>query len=338
VIETVFAELEPVVGTKGACAAVGRPRASHYRRCRPPLLGPGRPRPSPPNALSGGERGAVLDALHEPRFADRAPAQVWATLLDEGTYLGSESTMYRLLRTNGELRERRRQASHPPRTVPELVANRPKEVWSYDATALRGPARGVNYDLFVMLDIFSRYSPGWLVVDQESALVVRAWIEAVVAAQGPIPPGSLTIHSDRGSSMTSKPVAVLLADLRIGRTHSRPHVSNDNPYSEAGFKTLKYCPAFPGRFGSLADARAFADTFFEHYNHHHRHSGIGYHTPASVHFGTAAEVRLQRAAVLGTAYAAHPERFVRRAPTPPPLPGPAWINRPKEEEDAQKIS
>ncbi len=164
-IETVFAELEPVVGTKGACAAVGRPRASHYRRCRPPRLGPGRPRPSPPNALSGGERGAVLDALHEARFADRAPAQVWATLLDEGTYLGSESTMYRLLRTNGQLRERRRQASHPPRTVPELVANRPKEVWSYDATALRGPARGVNYDLFVMLDIFSRYSPGWLVVD-----------------------------------------------------------------------------------------------------------------------------------------------------------------------------
>ena len=168
--------------------------------------------------------------------------------------------------------------------------------------------------------------------------MVRAWIEAVVAAQGPIPPGSLTIHADRGTSMTSKPVAVLLADLRIGRTHSRPHVSNDNPYSEAGFKTLKYCPAFPGRFGSLADARAFVDTFFGHYNHHHRHSGIGYHTPASVHFGTAAEVRLQRAAVLSTAYAAHPERFVRRAPTPPPLPGPAWINRPKEEEDTQKIS
>ena len=320
-IESVFAELEPVVGTKGACAAVGRPRASHYRRRRPPLLGPGRPRPSPPNALSGGERGAVLDALHEPRFADKAPAQVWATLLDEGTYLGSESTMYRLLRTNGELRERRRQASHPARAVPELVASRPKEVWSYDATALRGPARGVNDDLFVMLDIFSRYSPGWLVVDQESAL----------AAQGGIPAGSLTIHPDRGSSMTAKPVAVLLADLRIGRTHSRPHVSNDNPYSEAGFKTLKYCPAFPGRFGSIEDARSFCASFFEHYNHVHRHAGIGLHTPASVHYGTAGEIRAQRAVTLDAAYAANPARFCLRRPTPPKLPTVAWINEPSPE-------
>lgn len=337
-IETVFAELAPVVGTKGACAAVGRPRATHYRHCRPPLLGPPRPRPRPPNALSDGERAAVLAALHEPRFVDRAPAQVWATLLDEGRYLGSESTMYRLLRSNREVRERRRQASHPARTVPELVANGPNEVWSYDATVLRGPARGSTYHLFVMLDIFSRYAPGWLVVDQESGLVVRSWIEQVVAAQGPITSGSLTIHADRGSAMTSKPVAVLLADLQIGRTHSRPHVSNDNPYSEAGFKTLKYCPAFPGRFGSLADARAFADDFFEYYNHHHYHSGIGSHTPASVHFGTAAAVRLQRAIVLSTAYEAHPERFVRRAPTPPPLPGPAWINRPTEQEAALNIS
>jgi len=337
VIDAAFDELVPMVGTKAACAALGRPRASHYRRARPSVAGPPRPRPSPPNALSADERAGLLDVLHGERFVDRAPAQVWATLLDEGTYLGSESTMYRLLRTNGEVSERRRQATHPPRTIPELVACRPNQVWSYDATALRSPVRGIRYDLFVMLDIFSRYSPGWLVVDGQDGLLVRAWIADVLAAQGPIAEGSLTIHADRGSPMTSKPVAVLLADLRIGRTHSRPHVSNDNAYSEAGFKTLKYCPAFPGSFGSLQDARTFADTFFEHYNHHHHHSGIGYHTPASVHFGTAAAVRSERAIVLAAAYAAHPERFVNGAPTPPPLPGPAWINKPKEE-PAQSIS
>ena len=240
--------------------------------------------------------------------------------------------MYRLLRADDEVRERRAQASHPPRAVPELVAVEPNRVWSYDATALRGAARGTWYDLFMMLDIFSRYSPGWMVVEGQDGAVVRDWIEAVVAGQGPFAPGRLCIHADRGSAMTSKPVSRLLADLRIGRTHGRPHVSNDNPYSEAAFKTLKYCPAFPGRFGSLQHARAFADDFFAAYNHHHRHSGIGYHTPASVHFGTAAAVRAERTLVLDAAYAAHPDRFVNGAPTPPALPGPAWINKPKEVE------
>lgn len=331
-IDAAFTDLVPLVGTKGACLAVGRSRASHYRRGRPPMAGPPRPRPTPPNALSAQERETVLEALHSERFVDRAPAQAWATLLDEGTWLASEATMYRLLRAAGEGRERRRQATHPSRTVPELVADAPDRVWSYDATALRGPRRGVWYDLLVMLDIFSRYSPGWLVVDEGDGLVVRSWIEQLVATQGPIPEGRLTIHADRGSPMTSKPVAMLLADLRIGRTHGRPHVSNDNPYSEAGFKTLKYCPAFPERFGSLQHARAFADDFFGFYNHHHRHSGIGYHTPASVHFGTAPLVRAERARVLDAAYAAHPERFVNGAPLPPALPGPAWINKPKEVE------
>jgi putative transposase len=332
VIDTAFDELEPLVGTKGACLAVGRARASHYRRGRSRPAGPAKPRPTPPNALSAAERERVLDVLHGERFVDRAPAQVWATLLDEGTYLGSESTMYRLLRTSGELRELRRQATHPPRSVPELVASEPGRVWSYDATALRGPDRGVWYDLFVMLDIFSRYCTGWMVVQGQGAHIVRDWIEGVVAASGPIGAGTLTIHADRGSAMTSKAVSVLLADLCVGRTHSRPHVSNDNAYSEAGFKTLKYCPAFPGRFGSIEHARDFADDFFEAYNHHHRHSGIGYHTPASVHFGTAAAVRAERALVLDAAYAAHPDRFVNGAPTPPALPGPAWINKPKEVE------
>jgi putative transposase len=292
--------------------------------------------------LSVIERQEVLEALHSSRFADAAPAQVWATLLDEGAYLGSESTMYRLLRANGEVAERRRQATHPPRAIPELMAMRPNEVWTYDATALRGPSRGVHYDLLVMIDIFSRYVPGWVVVDSHDGEVVKAWIDQVVAAQGDIQAASLTIHADRGSPMTSKPVAVLLAELRIGQTHSRPHVSNDNPFSEAAFKTFKYCPAFPDRFGSLADARTFADLFFEHYNHAHRHSGIGLHTPASVHFGTAAGVRAERAKVLDAAYAAHPERFVNKAPTPPLLPGTVWINKPQEpeepEDDAQKKS
>ena len=331
-IEAAFDELRPLVGTKGACDAVGRARASHYRRARPPLAGPRVARPSPPNALSSAERAAVLGVLHGERFVDRAPAQAWATLLDEGTYLASESTMYRLLRADGEVRERRRQASHPPRTVPELVADEPDRVWSYDATALRGPARGIWYDLFVMLDIFSRYSPGWIVIEGQEAQVVRDWIEAVVTARGPLEPDRLVIHADRGGAMTSKAVSTLLADLHIGRTHGRPHVSDDNPYSEAGFKTLKYCPAFPERFGSLAHARAFTDDFFAFYNHHHRHSGIGYHTPASVHLGTAALVRVERARVLDAAYAAHPERFVNGPPAPPPLPGPAWINKPKEVE------
>ena len=299
--------------------------------------GPPKPRATPPNALSAPERAAVLEVLHGDRFIDRAPAQVWATLLDEGTYLASESTMYRLLRADGEVRERRRQASHPPRTVPELVANGPNEVWSYDATALRGPRRGVWFSLFMMLDIFSRYCPGWMVVEDARAEVVRDWIEAVVHVHGPAEPGRLVIHADRGSAMTSKPVSQLLADLRIGRTHGRPHVSNDNPYSEAGFKTLKYAPDFPGSFGSIQDARAFVGPFLDTYNHHHRHSGIGYHTPASVHLGTAALVRVERARALDAAYASHPERFVNGPPTPPQLPGPAWINKPKEV-DAQSIA
>jgi len=332
VIDTAFDELVPLVGTKGACMAVGRSRAGHYRHRRGPRLGPRKPRSDPPNALSGDERAAVLDVLHSERFVDRAPAQVWATLLDEGTWLASESTMYRLLRADGEVRERRATASHPPRAIPELVAFGPNEVWSYDATALRGPRRGIWYRLFMMLDLFSRYCPGWMVVPDERAEAVRDWIEAVVAKEGPFEPGRLLIHADRGSAMTSKPVSQLLADLCIGRTHGRPHVSNDNPYSEAGFKTLKYSATFPGSFGSLADARAFVGPFIDHYNHQHRHSGIGYHTPASVHFGTAALVREERARVLDAAYAAHPERFVNKPPTPPALPGPAWINQPKEVE------
>ena len=234
-----------------------------------------------------------------------------------------------------ESRERRRQATHPAHTIPELVADEPNRVWSYDVTKLKGPRRGVHYDLFVMLDIFSRYCCGWMVVDQEDGQVAKAWIAEVTESQH-IAPHRLTIHADRGSSMTSKPVAALLSDLKIGRTHSRPHVSNDNPYSEAGFKTLKYCPAFPERFGSREDAIVFCERFFRHYNEVHRHSGIGLHTPASVHYGSAKAIRSRRGVVLDATYAAHPERFFNKAPTPPKLPDVAWINKPRPEEDALK--
>jgi hypothetical protein len=198
---------------------------------------------------------------------------VWATLLDEGSYLGSPSTMYRVLRSAGEVRERRRIATHPPRTIPELVATRPNEVWSYDATRLVGPVRGVKFSLFVMLDIYSRYCCGHIVLPAEDGEAVRDWISSLVAAAGPMKPGSLTIHSDNGGPMICNPVSMLLANLHIGKTHNRPHVSNDNPYSEAGFKTLKYCPSFPERFGSIEDARSFCGDFFDFYNHEHRHSG-----------------------------------------------------------------
>ena len=222
-----------------------------------------------------------------------------------------------------------------PAAVPELMASGPNQCWSWDITKLRGPDRGVWFDLYVIIDIFSRYVVDWMVAPGESAELAKAFIARAVAGQG-VAEGTLTIHADRGTSMTSKPVAELLADLGIGRTHSRPHVSNDNPYSESAFKTLKYCPAFPERFGSIEDARAFCEQFFAYYNHEHRHSGIGLHTPASVHHGTATEVRAKRASTLDAAYAANPGRFRHRRPSPPKLPTVAWINKPTIENDAQK--
>lgn len=323
-IEASFTELAPQVGIKRACQLLGKPRSSHYRRLQPPPARPPASRPSPPNALTRVERDQVAALLHSDRFADKSPAQVWATLLDEGTYLCSESTMYRILRERGEVKERRRQATHPPRVRPELVAHAPNEVWTWDITKLHGPHRGVYYDLYVMIDIYSRYVVGWQVAARESGELAEEFIADAVARIGVAPKA---VHADRGTSMTSKPVAALLADLNIDRSHSRPRVSNDNPFSEAQFKTLKHCPAFPDRFGSIADARAFCTEFFTYYNHEHRHSGIGLHTPASVHFGTAEKIRAERAKVLDAAYAANPNRF-RRRPTPPAIPGAAWINQP----------
>jgi putative transposase len=332
VIDAACAELAAVTGTKRACGLLGKSRATHYRRQRPKTVGPRAPRPAPPSKLSAAERAAVLATLNHESFVDKSVAQVWATLLDEGSYLCSESTMYRILREAGGARERRRQATHPARTRPELIATGPGQVWSWDITKLHGPVKGVYYDLYVILDIYSRYVPGWLVAPTETGELAKAFIEATIAAAGAAP---RVVHADRGTSMTSKPVALLLADLGVVCSHSRPKVSNDNPYSEAAFKTLKYCPAFPDRFGSIADARTFCDQFISYYNHQHRHSGIGLHTPASVHHGTATEIRALRAEVLAAAHARHPQRF-RRPPRPPRLPTAVWINRPALEPVTQQ--
>lgn len=271
----------------------------------------------------------MIEVLHSERFVDSSPAQVWATLLDEGRYLCSERTMYRLLDERGEVRERRDQLAHPRYTKPELLAERPNRLWSWDITKLLGPAKWTYYYLYVILDIFSRYVVGWTVQYRESATIAEQLISQAVAQQQ-ISPGQLTVHADRGSSMTSKPVAFLLADLGITKTHTRPYTSNDNPYSEAQFKTLKYRPGFPDRFGSIEHSRTFCRPFFDWYNHEHRHSGLGLMTPAAVHYGRAEVLRAERARVLAAAYAANPERFVGGAPQPPKLPKAAWINRPED--------
>ena len=323
-------DLEAVTSTKQACALLGASRATVYRRRRPPMTRPLALRPEPANKLTEAERQHILTILRSAEYCDLAPAQVWARLLDDGIYLCSISTMYRLLAIAGENRERRRQRTHPARKKPELIATAPNRVWSWDITKLQGPERGVYYELFVIIDIFSRYVVAWTVSPAETGELAKEFIEAAITAQD-IDRDQLAIHADRGTSMTSKPVAQLLVDLGVARSHSRPHVSNDNPYSEANFKTLKYCPAFPGRFGSIEDARAFCTLFFDHYNHVHRHAGIGLHTPASVHYDTAREIRAQRQVTLNTAYAANPARFRHRRPTPPKLPIVAWINAPSDE-------
>jgi putative transposase len=269
----------------------------------------------------------VIETLHSERFMDKAPAQVWATLLDEKTYLCSPRTMYRILAEHGEVRERRNQLRHPNYTKPELLAEAPNQVWSWDITKLLGPVKWTYFYLYVILDIFSRYVVGWMVAHRESAALARRLIETACRNQS-IEPGQLTIHADRGASMRSKSLALLLADLGVAKTHSRPHVSNDNPYSESQFKTLKYCPQFPERFGSIQDARAFGGPFFDYYNNEHRHSGIGLMAPAAVHYGMAKQLTAARQETLLAAYRSHPERFVHRPPQPPELPRAAWINPP----------
>jgi len=273
----------------------------------------------------------VIATMNNERFCDKAPAQIWATLLDEGTYLASVATMYRLLRQRHQVRERRAQARRPALIKPELVAVAPNEVWSWDITKLAGPYKWTWYQLYTILDIYSRYVVGWLIAPRESAKLAEQLIADAIYAHG-VDKGQLTLHADRGSSMTSRTVSQLLADLGVLQSHSRPHQSNDNPYSESQFKTLKYSPTFPKRFANIAAARSFCETFFDHYNNEHRHSGIALNTPANVHYGLDDIIRQKRQGVLDAAYAARPDRF-RKPPQAPEVPQATWINPPEQETD-----
>jgi putative transposase len=327
-------ELGESVGQAAACRALGVPRASLYRSMQPAPSR--RVRPTPERALTAAERQTVLDHLHSERFSDKAPAEVYATLIDEGIYLCSIRTMHRILAQNGELKERRNQLRHPQYKKPELLATGPNQVWTWDITKLLGPAKWTYFHLYVILDIFSRYVVGWMVAPRETAELARRLIADTCEKQG-IVPGTLTIHADRGTSMTSKPVALLMADLGVTKTHSRPHVSDDNPYSESQFKTLKYMPEFPERFGSIEDSRAFGQKFFPWYNHEHHHSGIALLTPEMLHYGMAGEVIELRQQVLDQAYARNPERFVRARPKHPPQPTAVWINPPTPSPATEEI-
>jgi len=322
------------------CRALGVSRATLYRQRKARQGAESKPSASPPRssprALSAAERQAVLDTLHSPQYIDKAPHEVYAALLDEGRYLCSIRTMYRILEANKEVRERRRQLRHPVYTKPQLLATGPNQVWSWDITKLLGPVKWSYFCLYVILDIFSRYVVGWMIATRESQELAKRLIGDSCAKQG-ITPGRLTLHADRGSSMKSKPVALLLADLGVTKTHSRPHTSNDNPFSESQFKTLKYRPEFPKRFGSIEDARTFCQRFFSWYNAEHYHCGLGLLTPESVH-GQAAEVSEARAAILLGAYGEHPERFVRGAPRPLSPPEAVWINPPKAEEKCEELN
>src|ERR1019366_8732066 len=312
VLVNAVTEIAPLLGIVAACMTLAVARATYYRRLRPHSLPA--PRRTPPRALGTDERQAVLDVLHEPRFVDLAPVEVYATLLDESRSLCSERTMYRILATNQEVRERRDQLRHQNHPRPELLATRPNELWSWDITKLLGPQKWTYFYLYVILDVFSRYVVGWMVAHEESAALARKLIEETCRRQG-IEPDQLTLHADRGSSMTSKSVALLLADLGVTKTHSRPHVSNDNPFSESAFKTLKYRPGFPDRFMHIE----------------HPHGSLGLCTPHDVHYGLAAQTLQRRAAVLDAAFLAHPERFLRGRPIPATPPHEVWINKPAPE-------
>jgi len=316
-------ELSQVVGIRQACQALAIPRSRLYRRPSPAPA----PRPGPAQALSIEERAKVRAVLNSERFLDRAPRQVYATLLDEGTYLCHWRSMYRILAAHAEVRERRKQRNHPVYQKPELLAVRPNQVWSWDITKLRGPAKWTCFSLYTVIDIFSRYVAGWMIAERESAELAKQLI-ATAAANQQIRPDQLTLHADNGKPMKAKTLALLLSDLGVNKSHSRPYVSNDNPYSEAQFKTLKYHPDYPERFGCIQDARGWARPFFQWYNDQHYHTGLNLLTPASVHYGRAEAVRQQRQVVLAAAFTQHPQRFVRGEPIVKGAPEAVWINPP----------
>lgn len=322
-------DIAPEVGTSFACEALSVPRASYYRHFNPPAARPRSPRPAPARKLAAEERQTVLDTLHSEPFIDLAPAEAYARLLDQGRHLCSVRTMYRILGEEGEVRERRNQLVHPRYEKPELLATAPNQVWSWDITKLKAAAKWSYYYLYVLLDIYSRYVVGWMLAHRESGELAAELIEETCAKQG-VEAGELVIHADRGSAPASKTVLQLYADLGVTPTHSRPRVSNDNPFSESQFKTLKYQPAYPDRFGSFEHAHSYARAFFGWYNQHHRHSGIAMLTPEVVHYGRAEEILAERQRVLDIAYAAHPERFVNGRPIVPKLPEAVWINPPED--------
>ena len=318
-------ELSTLVGIVRACDLVGRSRATHHRHAnpKPAPYGP-HPKAQHPGELSTGERDHVLTVLNSEAYVDCSVAQVWAAELDEGRYYCSQRSMYRILSAQAQTGDRRRQASHPARKIPELIAVTVNEVWSWDITKLKGPAKGMWYHAYVVIDIFSRYVVGWRIESREDGALAAELVQEIVDEQGH-PPTHL--HADGGTAMTSKHLSSLLIDLDVIRTHNRPHTSNDNPYSEAQFKTMKYRPDFPDRFESIGHARAWAEQFFTWYNHEHYHSGIGLMTPANVHYGLAGGIYQNRQRVLDAARDAHPERFHQR-PHPPALPTRAAINDP----------
>lgn len=323
-------QLAGTVGIVEACQVLDVPRSSLYRSRHPIKDELEHPKETTisPRALSQAEKTRIRQVLDSKRFQDQSPQEVYATLIDEGQYLCSIRTMYRILDEDEQVRERRNQLRHPNYVKPELLATQANQLWSWDITKLLGPAKWTYYYLYDIMDVFSRYVVGWLIAERESANLAEELITATCLRQS-INPGQLTIHADRGSSMTSKPVALLMADLGVTKTHSRPHVSNDNPYSEAQFKTLKYRPDYPDRFGSQPAARSWAQDFFQWYNYEHHHSALGLLTPADVHFGRAQAVRTQRQEVLKAAYQKNPERFVKGQSIPPQLPQAVWINPPK---------
>ena len=324
---TIVEDLAVEVGVKRACEVLDVPRSRIYRS-RHPKMEP-KPRPTPARALSYSERFVVRDVLNSERFVDLAPRQVYARLLDEGQYLCHWSTMYRILRDHDEVRERRNQRQHPVYEKPELLAEAPNQVWTWDITKLRGPYKGKYFALYVVLDMFSRYVVGWMIAERELASLAKTLIEQSCQKEG-IQKAHLTIHSDNGKVMRSKSLALLYADLGINASFTRPYTSDDNPYSEAQFKTLKYRPTYPDRFGSIHEAHAWARRFFSWYNHDHYHTGLNLLTPASVHHGQASGIQQQRQQVLTTAFVAHPERFVKAKPVVAEPPQAVWINPPKE--------
>jgi putative transposase len=316
-----------VIGARLACKALGLSRATLYRCGRPARARVLGPRPPSPRALSSAERAEVLETLHSDRFIDLSPREVHAILLDEGRYIASVRTFYRVLFAAGEGRERRAQRAAVPRSAPRLCARGPRQVWTWDITRLSTDGPGRWLYLYVILDIHSRYVVGWTVASRESAVIARHLIAHAYRTQG-LEPGAATLHSDRGAQMTAKPVSQLLADLGLAQSLSRPRVSNDNPFVESHFKTLKYRPDFPDSFAGIDDARLLLAGFFRWYNAEHRHEGIAYLTPQDVHYGRATQRLVARTTVLDRAYIAHPERFVRGPASPASLPEEVWINRP----------